>query len=176
VDDLVSGLEQRARNARTTVELVAVYQSALDDLTATAQKPASARKDHNLRRAIAYIREHYTEHLELAHVARVGGFARNYFSALFKRSEGTTFEHYVLDLRVRRARDLLSTTELAVQRIAELSGLGSRQYMTRVFRGQLATTPSKYRARHARYRLSAEASRKRRKIVPTLRTGHRGAS
>ncbi|HEV8246591.1 MAG TPA: AraC family transcriptional regulator, partial [Polyangiaceae bacterium] len=154
VDDLLTNLEQRARQASTTAEVLVAYQSAIDDLGAATQKPSSARHEHNLRRALGHIQEHYCEPLSLARVARVAGFARNYFSALFKRREGTTFEKYVLGLRLGRARDLLSTTELGVQRVAELSGLGSRQYLSRVFRRELGTTPSAYRKQRgpAQYR------------------------
>jgi transcriptional regulator GlxA family with amidase domain len=43
------------------------------------------------------------EPLTLARVARVAGFAPDYFSRLFKRDEGMTFTSYVQEARVDRA-------------------------------------------------------------------------
>jgi len=78
--------------------------------------------------------------------ARIAGFAPNYFSLLFKRREKVTFEHYLRNLRVDRARQLLTTTDLGIQRVAQLCGFGTGQYMARVFKRSLGVTPSACRA------------------------------
>ena len=90
---------------------------------------------------MAHIHEHYTEDLSLARVARVGGFAPNYFSLLFKEREQMTFAHYLRQLRTERAHQLLSTTDLALHRVAQLSGFGTANYMARVFRETDGTSP-----------------------------------
>jgi two-component system response regulator YesN len=61
---------------------------------------------------------------------------------LFKRREKVTFERYLRNLRVDRAKQLLSTTDLDVQRVAQLCGFGTGQYMARVFRRTLGMTPT----------------------------------
>ena len=43
----------------------------------------------------------------LDQVARVAGFSPNYFGQLFKRREQMTFEHYVRQLRIERAKQLV---------------------------------------------------------------------
>ena len=72
--------------------------------------------------------------LALGAVSRVAGFAPNYFSALFKQREGMTFERYIRQLRIERAKQLLASTDLDMQRIAQLSGFGTRQYLARMLR------------------------------------------
>src|SRR5262249_42317617 len=66
--------------------------------------------------------------------ARLAGFAPNYFSALFRQRQGVTFERYVSDLRVERAKQLLASSTLSVARVGELSGFSSAQYFSKVFR------------------------------------------
>ncbi len=111
------------------------------------RRPVPARQSRSLQRAVMHIHKHYRESLGLAAVSRVAGFAPNYFSALFKQREGMTFERYVRQLRIERAKQLLASTDLDMQRIAQLSGLGTRQYLARMFRRVLGMTPLEYRLR-----------------------------
>jgi AraC-like DNA-binding protein len=139
--EMLGNLERRSREARTINELFATFRLTIADIADAVRQPRHAHQDRSVRRAIAYVREHYSEPISLRSVARVAGFAPNYFSVLFKRRERMTFERYLRQLRIERAKELLATTDLAIERIAKLSGLGSRQYMARVFRRNVGTTP-----------------------------------
>jgi AraC-like DNA-binding protein len=143
--DLLRDLDRSSTDARTIHELFAVFRRSVADISEAAQRPRLARRDRSLRRAIVFMREHCGEALTLRAVARVAGFAPNYFSALFKRRERTTFQRYLGQLRIERAKELLTTTELDIQRVATLSGLGTRQYLARAFQRNVGTTPSAYR-------------------------------
>jgi AraC-like DNA-binding protein len=147
VAPVLEALDRSARDARTVAELSACYRRAVADLVDAIERPNAARRDRSLRRALEYIRAHYTEPLTLAAVAKVAGFAPNYFSALWKQHERTTFARSLRDLRLERAKELLATTELAIERVAALSGLGTRQYMARVFQRAVGTTPRESRRR-----------------------------
>jgi two-component system response regulator YesN len=57
-----------------------------------------------------------------------------------------TFERYLRQLRIERAKQLLVSTDLDMQRVAQLSGLGTRQYLARMFRRVLGMTPLEYRS------------------------------
>jgi two-component system response regulator YesN len=94
-----------------------------------------------------HIHRHYSEPLHLDPIARLSGFAPDYFSKLFKQREHMTFERYVRGLRLERAKQLLTTTELGVTRVGELSGFGSAQYFCTVFRASVGFTARDYRRR-----------------------------
>ena len=115
------------------------------DLTEAVHHPALAHQDRRIRRAIAYVERHYSEKLSLATVARVAGFAPNYFSRLFKRREHVTLELFIRRLRIERAKQLLKTTDLEVKRVAQLSGFATQHYFARVFRRATGTTPVGWR-------------------------------
>jgi AraC-like DNA-binding protein len=144
--DMLQRLERATRGARTIGELFAAYRRTLVDITDAMVHPVPARRDRSLRRAMDYVHQHYGEPLSLNAVAHVAGFAPNYFSLLFKRREKVTFERYLRNLRVDRAKQLLTTTDLDIQRIAQLCGFGTGQYMARVFRRALGVTPTECRA------------------------------
>jgi two-component system response regulator YesN len=78
-------------------------------------------------------------------VARVAGFAPDYFSTLLKEEEGTTFEQYVQRHRLERAKHLLSGTSMSIGRVAYLSGFRSRTYFQRLFKQSIGKTPKEYR-------------------------------
>ncbi|HEV8247903.1 MAG TPA: AraC family transcriptional regulator [Polyangiaceae bacterium] len=138
-------LDRGEREAKTINDLFEAYRRAVADLSQAVSKPASARKDRGLRHALDFMRQHYSEPLRLDQVARVAGITPDYFSKLFKERERTTFEKYVRDLRLERARQLLADTGLSVARVAEMSGFNSQQYFSRVFRRVTGRTPLDYR-------------------------------
>jgi AraC-like DNA-binding protein len=140
-------LERAARNARTMQELLSAYRRAAQDLVDAVERPVHAHHDRGLRAALAYIDRHYTEPLDVQRVARVAGFAPNYFSKLFSSREKVRFVDYVALRRVERAKALLSGTDLDATRVAELTGFNSAQYFSRVFRRATGTTPLGYRSR-----------------------------
>jgi AraC-like DNA-binding protein len=147
VADVLERLDQGARAARTIAELLQAYRNGVAEIQRSAAAPSQARRDRNLSRAVAHIRRHYAEELSLGQVAKLAGFAPNYFSRLFKAQQHATFERYVRALRIERAKQLLSGSELTVERVARLSGLGSATYLERVFRQALRTTPTAFRKR-----------------------------
>jgi AraC-like DNA-binding protein len=143
--DLSRELERACADARTTADVCAAFRSAVSDLAEAVRRPVQASRVRSLRRALDFIQQHYTEPIRFRDVARQTGFAPNYFSELFKRQEGTTFERYVLGLRLERARQLLANSELEVARVSELSGFRSPQYFNGAFKSSFGVTPKQYR-------------------------------
>jgi len=109
------------------------------------RKPVVARQDRGTKRARAFMDEHFSEPLTLAKVARVAGFAPDYFSKLWKREEGTTFELYLQSLRVERGKQMLRGTSLSVEGIRKLCGFRTRNYFHQVFKAKVGVTPTRYR-------------------------------
>jgi two-component system, response regulator YesN len=148
---LYAGVERAAARSGTVNELFGIYRRALRDIAEAAEKPVPARQDRSLRRAEDYVRQHYTEPLSLRRVARVAGFAPNYFSMLFRQRQRITFERYLMQLRVERAKQLLSgKTSFSMQRVAQLSGFSTAHYFGRVFKRFTRETPRAYQLRIAR--------------------------
>jgi AraC-like DNA-binding protein len=145
--DMTDALERAAQEARTVEQLFDAYRHAVSAMSDAVRRPVPSRRHRSLQRAVDHIHKHYRESLGLTEVARVAGFAPNYFSALFKQREGMTFERYLRQLRIERAKQLLVTSDLDMQRVAQLSGFGSRQYLSRMFKKALGSTPGEFRSR-----------------------------
>jgi AraC-like DNA-binding protein len=150
LDGLESSVKRAAAEAPTVSELLAVYRRAARDMAAAAQEPTEAHRDQSLRRGVEYVRRHYAEPLSLKRVARVAGFAPNYFSELFRKKQRMTFANYLMQRRLERAKELLWSTSLNLSRVAQLSGLSTRQHLARVFKRSTGMTPVAYRKRERR--------------------------
>jgi AraC-like DNA-binding protein len=163
-----AALDRSASTSSTLTDLLGAYRVAVADLGTAAARPAAARQARGLRGALEYIHQHYSEPITLDQVAKASGFARTYFSELFKERQGMTFQKYVFGLRVERAKKLLTGTDLSVTRIAELSGHRSTAYLCRVFQRVVGSTPLDYRrgiAPHQLRRVHNESERSTRRAV-----------
>ena len=140
-------MEQSARSARTLSDLYSSYRAKIEVLVDETRRPSEARHVHSLRRAEEFLSQHYTESVSLTQVARVAGFAPTYFSTLFHRTKGKTFERYLGDMRLSRAKTLLLDTSLSLETVARLSGFSRASYLSRIFKQRLNETPIDYRWR-----------------------------
>lgn len=105
-------------------------------------------KTHNalIRKALAYIhREYGRSTLGIKELAEQIHLNPSYISVLFKEETNQTFSDYVLALRLRKARELLATTDLKIYEIAERTGFSSSKYFVKVFREREQMTPKHYR-------------------------------
>jgi AraC-like DNA-binding protein len=143
--DAASELTRSSHGARTVAELFAVYRRAVSNMTEAARHPTPAHHDRSLQRALLHIQRNFTQTIRRATLAKLAGFAPNYFSDLFKRREGVSFESYLRKLRLDRAKQLLASTDLDLQRVAELSGMGTRFHLSRIFQRTFGMTPMAWR-------------------------------
>ena len=103
-------------------------------------------EDSVLSPALREIEEHFadkalsnTSLAALCHVSEV------YFRRLFAAQLGTTPKQYILQLRIGRAKQLLSEGGYRINDISEACGFGSPYHFCRTFRTAVGISPSEYR-------------------------------
>jgi two-component system response regulator YesN len=69
----------------------------------------------------------------------------SYFSTLFKKETGKTFSEYLIELRISRARSMLTDSDEAVSAIAGQVGYADLKYFSKIFKRLTGLTPSEYR-------------------------------
>ncbi|CAM01378.1 AraC family transcriptional regulator with amidase-like domain [Saccharopolyspora erythraea NRRL 2338] len=89
--------------------------------------------------------ERLAEPLTLAAMAERAGMSVRTFARKFRAETGCSPLDWLLQQRVEHARELLESTDLAVDRVAEQSGLGSGSSLRAHLRRKLGTTPMAYR-------------------------------
>lgn len=85
------------------------------------------------------------EPLTIAELADRAGMSLRTFGRRFAREIGTTPLRWLNQQRVARARELLETTNLTVDTVAERSGLGTADGLRQHFHRTVGTTPATYR-------------------------------
>jgi AraC-like DNA-binding protein/CheY-like chemotaxis protein len=100
----------------------------------------------NIRRALAFMSEHFTEAISLADAAREAGLSRFHFCRLFHHEMGVPFHEHLHDLRVRTAKTLLTDRYMRVSEVAYAVGFNDLSHFDRTFRKIVGRSPSEYRA------------------------------
>jgi two-component system, response regulator YesN len=99
----------------------------------------------NIRRALTYITEHFTEPITLADVARAARLSRFHFCRLFHQETTVPFHDYLQELRIARAKILLADRYLRVSEIAYAVGFNDLSHFDRTFRKVVGCSPTSYR-------------------------------
>ncbi|MFF4616420.1 helix-turn-helix transcriptional regulator [Nonomuraea jabiensis] len=133
---------------RMDPEMVATH--VVDDVLITMlweRTRADLREDVLVRRAIAFILESFASpDLSVGDLARTLGVSSSLLSRRFRDVRGVTPVQYLRGVRLRKARELLTGTDLTLQTIAEQCGYRSAFYFSRVFKATTGQSPSGYRA------------------------------
>lgn len=113
--------------------------------------PASAFKynsKHNhhavIEQAIGYIKENLSSDLTLGLLAERANFSPVYFHNLFKASTGKTTHEYIEEQRIKKAMQLLITTDMTLTKICFECGFSSQSYFNYVFKRKTGYTPRAY--------------------------------
>ncbi len=110
---------------------------------------ASAHYSALVQKTIVYIDANLSSDLSLTTLAAHMSVSPGYLSTLFHRETGESLTDYILSLRMRAALQLLSTTRLQVQTIAQLCGFSDPNYFGKLFRKHCGMTPLQYRREQA---------------------------
>ncbi len=96
---------------------------------------------------LRYMDEHYTERLTMEMLAGELGYHKDYLSRVFNETIHTGFCRYLSTMRLRYAVQLIRTTDLSLEEIADRAGFGNPHSFYDIFRDTYACTPGQYRKR-----------------------------
>jgi LacI family transcriptional regulator len=113
-----------------------------------------ALEDRDVAAAIRFIRERAfdSDGLTIDNVAAEVSMSRSVLQRRFKQAVGRTLHDEMLRVRLNRAKELLSETELPIALVAEKAGFRHQEYLGAVFRQRLNVTPAQYRQQNGRPR------------------------
>lgn len=103
------------------------------------------KDDYVIQKAKEYIHKNYPDNITLNDVAAHVFLNGNYFSTLFKKKTGTTFRDYLRNYRIKKAKDLLSTTHLKIYEVGLQVGYIEQPHFVRAFKNVTGQTPGEFR-------------------------------
>lgn len=97
-----------------------------------------------IEKSLQYIKEHITEDLALETVAKAMSMSPIHFHNTFKTAVGKTLREYIEEQRIKKATNLLLTTNHTLTQIAFECGFSSQSYFSYVFKRKMKVTPREY--------------------------------
>lgn len=99
-----------------------------------------------LNQAKDYLDNHYMDFdCSLSSVAKSIHISPSYLSLIFKKVVGITFVNYLTLLRINKAKQLLSSTDLMVYEVSTSVGYENYSYFSTVFKKATGLSPREYR-------------------------------
>lgn len=92
-----------------------------------------------------YLDMNYAEKLKLGEVAKTFGIHPNYFTRIFHERFGVSPKNYLMNLKLKKACRLLTTTRLSISVIAASLGFEDQLAFTKSFKKTYSVSPSQYR-------------------------------
>lgn len=117
----------------------------LNDILEHTKKPGvqeTLTDSDSIRRAIRFIENNYYRNIGLEDVAHEIGLNPNYLSSLFRKQCKIRYIDYLTNIRMETARNLIQTTNLKINTIANMVGYSSTKHFSRLYKEKYGINPS----------------------------------
>ena len=85
-----------------------------------------------------------SDHVSLEQISYKIGYSKSYLKSKFKTETGKSIIQYFLEMKVEKAKKLLSYGNITINEISESLKFNSVQYFCRVFKQRTGMTPTEY--------------------------------
>ncbi len=124
-------------------ELIAALIS--DSKAYISDKYSNPTKLNTLNEIIALITNDPKNIPDMNTAAQMTGTSYYNFSRIFKEATGMNYSEYTNTVRIGYAEGLLMNTDLTIAEIAEMSGIDTSSYFTKLFKQVIGFSPTEYR-------------------------------
>lgn len=129
----------------TMNELRSLVEKFVTGLIDLLSQESSSEPSKMILSAVNYINQHYRENISLTDVADNVNISKNYLCDVFKKELGISFMNYITNLRMEKAKEFLSNTDMKMYEISEAVGYSDYAYFSQIFKKHTGTTLSAYR-------------------------------
>jgi AraC family transcriptional regulator of arabinose operon len=106
--------------------------------------------DKYLRTAIDYLERSFTLQITIAQLADYVGIDRTQLFRYFKEELGVSPKQYLVNLRMKRAEELLKTTDLTIKEITFSVGYVDAYLFSKMFKKTYGVSPKEFRSKFQR--------------------------
>ena len=105
-------------------------------------EPVGYAAPRKLREAIVLMERNLETPLPVSAIAATCGLSQRHMERLFRHHADVTPNRYYMDVRLDRARGMITQTEMSVLQVSVACGFASPEYFARVYRRRFGLTPS----------------------------------
>ncbi|CAN0471793.1 unnamed protein product, partial [Hapterophycus canaliculatus] len=106
-----------------------------------------AIEDKRVAAALQFIRQNACRGISVDEVVQAVAISRSTLERQVRKFLNRTPQQEIRMVQVKRARELLATTDFSAERIAEICGFENPEYMYVVFKRIVGQTPGKFRGK-----------------------------
>jgi AraC-like DNA-binding protein len=149
---LIEMLRQLHQASRTPGSLAVIrtkelFHGILHELFACSRNRLHSESRSSIEQAIAYIQDHFMEPLTVGEMAARYGLEAKPFAYLFTKFVGISPIDYLIQHRMKRAEELLTTSRCTIGEIAASVGYGDAHYFSRLYKKHTGLSPTEFRNR-----------------------------
>ena len=145
IDSVSSDFAHKIEAIETLEEIDELFYYMVKKYCRLVNKHSSKNYSLLVQKAILHIDADITADLSLKNLSATLGVTPSYLSTLFKKEIGMPLTEYVNKHRTEKAKQLLLSSNLQVQQIAQSCGILDVNYFTKIFKKYTGKTPNEYR-------------------------------
>lgn len=151
IEEMTSEIGARRKHFGLKVDLllqeIVIEISRLSSGDAAEEEPLHGETERHILFAKHYIDQYFTQKISLTQLADMSGYSYDHFRHMFKLYMGQSPMHYILQLRLGKARRMMAAGEASMTRIALECGFSSLAQFSNTFKKYSGVSPSDYRQR-----------------------------
>ncbi len=128
------------------VFLIDIYKTHAEQAETGAKRETS--RDREFAHALQFLHTHLSEKLTQEQIAKECSMSVSKLKQLFRDRVGCGPIAYLIDLRIKKAKQLICEKERNVSEISETLGFVSPHYFSRQFKKATGMSPSEYARKH----------------------------
>lgn len=97
------------------------------------------------REIVQYLERNYAREVPLQEIADAVGFNKNYICSVFKRDAGMTIGNCQTVIRIHKAAELISFSDMSLNQVAAATGFTNVSHFNRIFKKVVRIPPGQYR-------------------------------
>jgi len=123
-----------------------IFYKLLAYHSAAKKKLSDFRKNNYVEAAVGFIKNHYSERINIEDIAAAIHISSRYMYKLFMSELGYSPKQILTKQRIDRAAHLLTTTEMTICEIAHQVGYSEQSQLSAAFRYSYGISPSSFRS------------------------------
>lgn len=138
---------KRSTDYFMTSLLIEISEQLMTNFSTGKEKTKS---DKNLVNIVEWIRIHAMDNISVTAIAKQFNYNQDYLSRVFKQKNGINIQKYIHMLKLSKAKDMLTSSNLSIKEIAAIIGISDEKYFMKLFKKYEKVTPTEFRKAYYR--------------------------
>lgn len=142
-------IEDEEKNLETQRAMIEALETATIKGSIKIEKNEEIFGDEDVRKYVnqarRYIFENYMKDFSLEMIADSIGISSFYLSRVFKKEMDINLNDYITDVRVEKAKELMSKKNYSIRELSEKCGYNNHTYFCKIFKNRTGMTIGEYK-------------------------------